>query len=141
MDNHEDRRQQLRLARRAVRLARSLLRSGTLTRLAEPDELGRRYVLTVDLPPDFALNQPLALFALAALEVLDPEAETHTLDIVSVVAAVLEGPRQLLLQQPPVARAGAIAETQAAGLQTAERMALPGTVTLPHPHAGTRRTT
>ena len=50
IDNHEDRRQQLRLARRALRLARSLLRSGTLTRLDELDEFGRRYVLTVDLP-------------------------------------------------------------------------------------------
>ena len=34
-DNHEDRRSQLRLARRALRLARSLLRSGTVTRLDE----------------------------------------------------------------------------------------------------------
>src|SRR6476661_2399240 len=37
-DNHEDRRNQLRLSRRALRLARSLLRSGVLTRLEEPDE-------------------------------------------------------------------------------------------------------
>src|SRR4051794_21098807 len=66
-DNHEDRRTQLRLSRRAVRLARSLVRSGVLTRLEDADEHGRRYVLTVDLPPDFALNQPLAHFALAAL--------------------------------------------------------------------------
>ena len=49
-DNHEDPRQQRRLARRALRLARSLVHSGVLTRLDEPDELGRRYVLTVDLP-------------------------------------------------------------------------------------------
>ena len=56
----------MRLARRALRLARSLRRSGVLTRLDEPDEHGRRYVLTVDLPADFALNQPLAHFALAA---------------------------------------------------------------------------
>src|SRR5262249_3086231 len=66
MDTHGARRQQLRLARRALRLARSLVRSGTLTRLDEPDEFGRRYVMTVDLPADFALNQPLAHFALAA---------------------------------------------------------------------------
>ena len=59
-ENHEPRRQQLRLARRALRLTRSLVRSGTVTRLDEPDEHGRRYVLTVDLPEDFALNQPLA---------------------------------------------------------------------------------
>ena len=60
------------------------MRSGVLTRLDEPDEFGRRYVLTVDLPEDFALNQPLALFALAALDLLDPEAPTYPLDVVSV---------------------------------------------------------
>ena len=75
-DNHETERDQRRLARRALRLARSLLQSGTLTRLDEPDEFGRRYVLTVDLPEDFALNQELAHFALAALDVLDPEARS-----------------------------------------------------------------
>ena len=74
-DNHESPRNQRRLARRALRLARSLVHSGVLTRLDEPDELGRRYVLTVDLPVDFALNQPLSHFALAAFDVLDPEAD------------------------------------------------------------------
>jgi len=134
-DNHEDRRQQLRLARRALRLARSLVRSGTLTRLEEPDEFGRRYVLTVDLPPDFALNQPLAHFALAALDVLDPEAETYTLDIVSVIEAVLEGPRQILFQQQHVARGEAVAEMKADGLEYDERMALLEEITWPQPLA------
>lgn len=134
-DNHEDRRQQLRLARRALRLARSLVRSGTLTRLDEPDELGRRYVLTVDLPADFALNQPLAHFALAALDVLDPEAETYTLDIVSVIEAVLEGPRQVLFQQQHVARGEAVAEMKADGLEYDERMALLEDITWPQPLA------
>ena len=41
---------------------------------------------------DFALNQPLAHFALAALDVLDPESESYTLDIVSVIESVLEAP-------------------------------------------------
>ncbi|MCR6033798.1 DUF3516 domain-containing protein [Nocardioides sp. zg-579] len=132
-DNHEDRRSQLRLSRRALRLARSLVRSGVLTRLDEPDEHGRRYVLTVDLPPDFALNQPLAHFALAALEVLDPEAEEHTLDIVSVVEAVLEAPRQILFAQQHAARGEAIAEMKADGLEYDERMALLEEITWPQP--------
>jgi superfamily II RNA helicase len=135
MDNHEDRRSQLRLARRAVRLARSLLRSGTLTRLGEVDEFGRRYVLTVDLPVDFALNQPLAHFALAALDVLDPESETYTLDIVSVIEAVLEGPRQILFQQQYFARGEAVAEMKADGIEYEERMALLDQVTWPQPLA------
>ena len=134
-DNHEDRRQQLRLARRALRLARSLLRSGTLTRLDELDEFGRRYVLTVDLPVDFALNQPLAHFALAALDVLDPESETYTLDIVSVIEAVLEGPRQILFAQQYVARGEAVAEMKADGIEYEERMLLLEDVTWPQPLA------
>ncbi|MDN4175770.1 DUF3516 domain-containing protein [Nocardioides sp. SOB77] len=132
-DNHEDRRSQLRLSRRALRLARSLVRSGVVTRLDEPDEHGRRYVLTVDLPPDFALNQPLAHFALAALEVLDPEAEEHTLDIVSVVEAVLEAPRQILFAQQHAARGEAVAEMKADGLEYDERMALLEDITWPQP--------
>ena len=75
-----------------------------MTRLDELDEHGRRYVLTVDLPADFALNQPLAHFALAALDVLDPESDSYTLDIVSVIESVLEAPRQILMAQQFAAR-------------------------------------
>ncbi|HQR27010.1 MAG TPA: DUF3516 domain-containing protein [Nocardioides sp.] len=132
-DNHESRRHQLRLARRAVRLVRSLVRSGVVTRLPQPDEFGRRYVLTVDLPPDFALNQPLAHFALAALDVLDPEAETYTLDIVSVVESVLEAPRQVLLAQQYAARGEAVAAMKAEGVEYEERMLLLEEVTWPQP--------
>jgi superfamily II RNA helicase len=134
-DNHEDRRQQLRLARRATRLARSLVRSGVLTRLDEPDQHGRRYVLTVDLPADFALNQPLAHFALEALDVLDPEEPTYTLDVVSVVEAVLEPPRQVLLAQQHAARGEAIAEMKADGIEYDERMRLLDEITWPQPLA------
>ena len=35
------------------------------------------YMTTVDLPSDFALDQPLSPFLLAALELLDPESETY----------------------------------------------------------------
>ena len=132
-ENHEPRRQQLRLARRALRLTRSLVRSGTVTRLDEPDEHGRRYVLTVDLPEDFALNQPLAHFALAAFDVLDPEAETYALDVVSVVEAVLEAPRQVLMAQQHAARGVAVGEMKADGIEYEERMALLDQITWPQP--------
>ena len=134
-ENHEPRRQQLRLARRALRLTRSLVRSGTVTRLDQPDEHGRRYVLTVDLPEDFALNQPLAHFALAAFDVLDPEAPTYVLDVVSVVEAVLEAPRQVLMAQQHAARGEAVAEMKADGIEYEERMALLDQVTWPQPLA------
>jgi hypothetical protein len=132
-DNHEEPKQQRRLSRRALRLARSLLRSGTLTRLDEPDEHGRRFVLTVDLPPDFALNQPLAHFALAAFDVLDPEVATYSLDVVSVVEAVLEGPRQILFAQQHAARGEAIGELKADGVEYDERMRIIDEITWPQP--------
>ena len=71
-ENHEPRKRQLGHIREAVGIARSLLQAGVLERLDEPEADGRRYRLTVDLPPDFALNQPLSTFALAAIDVLDP---------------------------------------------------------------------
>lgn len=132
-DNHEERRGQLRLARRALRLSRSLVRTGIVTRLEEPDEHGRRFVLTVDLPDDFALNQPLAHFALAAFDVLDPESETYGLDVVSVVEAVLEAPRQILMAQQHAARGVAIGEMKADGIEYDERMALLEEITWPQP--------
>jgi superfamily II RNA helicase len=134
-DNHEDPRQQARLARRALRLARSLVGSNVLTRLPEPDEFGRRYILTVDLPVDFALNQPLAHFALAAFDLLDPESPSYTLDIVSVVESVLEAPRQILMAQQNAARGAAVAEMKADGIEYEERMRLLDSVTWPQPLA------
>ena len=134
-DNHEPRRQQLKLSRRAIRLARSLVSSQTLTRLDEVDELGRRYVLTEDLPPDFALNQPLSHFALAAFDLLDPESDDYTLDIVSVVEAVLDAPNQILFAQQHAARGEAIGEMKADGLEYEERMALLDQITWPKPLA------
>ena len=46
--------------------------------------------------PTFALNQPLSPFALAALDLLDPESDTYALDVVSVIEAVLDDPRQII---------------------------------------------
>ncbi len=132
-DNHEDPRNQVRLVRRALRLARSLVDSGVLVRLDDLDEFGRRYVLTDALPEDFALNQPLAHFALAALDLLDREAPTHALDVVSVVEAVLEGPRQVLFAQQNTARGEAVAEMKADGIEYEERMTLLEEISWPQP--------
>ncbi|MBF4163812.1 DEAD/DEAH box helicase [Nocardioides acrostichi] len=134
-DNHLDDRARRRLARRALRLSRSLVGSGVLTRLEELDEHGRRYVLGAALPPGFGLDQPLAHFALAALDVLDPESETYSLDVVSVVEAVVESPRPVLLAQQWAARGEAIAEMKADGVDYDERMAQVEEVTWPRPLA------
>ncbi len=132
-DNHEPPAGQARLARRAIRLGRSLLDSGVVIRLPEPDADGRTLALTVDLPEDFALNQPLAHFALAALDLLDPDSPSHALDVVSIVEAVLDDPKPVLLQQQWAARGEAVAELKADGVDYEERMEILEEVTWPRP--------
>ena len=132
-DNHEPRRRQLAHIREAVGIARSLLQAGILERLDEPEPDGRRYRLTVDLPPDFALNQPLSTFALAAIEVLDPASETYALDVVSVIEATLEDPRQILAAQLNKARGEAVAAMKAEGIEYDERIELLDEVSYPKP--------
>ncbi len=65
-DNHEPRARQFELARRAIDIFRTLRIAGIV------DVVERDIRLTVDLQPNFALNQPLSPFALAAIELLDP---------------------------------------------------------------------
>ncbi|OLP03274.1 DEAD/DEAH box helicase [Mycolicibacterium porcinum] len=132
-DNHEPRKRQLKHIREAVGIARSLLQAGVIERLDEPEADGRRYRLTVDLPPDFALNQPLSTFALAAVDVLDPESETYALDVVSVIEATLEDPRQILAAQLNKARGEAVAQMKADGIEYDERIELLDEVTYPKP--------
>ncbi|MBP2455290.1 DEAD/DEAH box helicase [Mycolicibacterium lutetiense] len=134
-DNHEPRKRQLRHIREAVGIARSLLQAGVVERLAEPEADGRRYRLTVDLPPDFALNQPLSTFALAAVDVLDTESESFALDVVSVIEATLEDPRQILAAQLNKARGEAVAQMKADGIEYDERIELLDEVTYPKPLA------
>src|SRR4051812_24619252 len=132
-ENHEPRPKQLRHIREAIGIARSLLQAGVLVRLDEPEPDGRRYRLTVDLPPDFALNQPLSTFALAAIEVLDPDSETYPLDVVSVIEATLDDPRQILAAQLNKAKGEAVAQMKAEGIEYDERMELLEEVTYPKP--------
>ncbi|MBN3455419.1 DUF3516 domain-containing protein [Mycobacterium sp. DSM 3803] len=132
-DNHEPRKRQLRLIREAVGIARSLLQAGVIERLEEPEPDGRRYRLTVDLPDDFALNQPLSTFALAAVDVLDPNSETYALDVVSVIEATLEDPRQILGAQLNKARGEAVAAMKAEGIEYEERIELLDDISYPKP--------
>ena len=132
-DNHEDGRSQVRLVRRAVAIYRSLLAAGVVERLDPPAADGRTCRLTEDLPRDFALNQPLSTYALATFDTLDPEAPTYALDVVSVLEATLDDPRQVLLAQQFKARGEAVAEMKADGVEYDERMELLDDVTWPQP--------
>ncbi|WP_395246048.1 DEAD/DEAH box helicase [Agromyces sp. MMS24-K17] len=144
-DNHEPRARRFALARRALEILRTLRDAGVVVLSpAEPGDALAHVALTVDLQPNFALNQPLSPFALAAIELLEPPTEGSTtaseqgtghyaLDVVSIIESTLDDPRPILSQQEYRARGEAVAAMKREGLEYEERMALLEEVTWPRP--------
>ena len=136
-DNHEPLARRYALARRALAIFRTLRQAG-IVEVAPSGEVR----LTVDLQPNFALNQPLSPFALAAIELLDRDdgpgaAGTghYALDVLSVIEATLDDPRPVLSQQQFRARGEAVAAMKREGVEYDERMAALEEVTHPRPLA------
>ena len=100
---------------------------------AHPLDGPASYYLTVDLPEDFALDQPLSPFLLAALELLDPESPSYTLDLISMVEATLEDPKQILRAQERRARDAAMNAMKAEGVDFEERLDRLQDITYPKP--------
>jgi superfamily II RNA helicase len=134
-DNDEDQAARRKHISRAIAIYRALLAGGVVERLSEPDETGRSVRLTVDLQADFALNQPLSPLALAAIELLDRESPEYPLNVLSVIEATLDNPRQVLSAQLFRARGEAVAAMKAEGIEYEERMELLDAVTYPRPEA------
>jgi len=132
-ENHDDPATQRKHIRRAIAIYRALLAGGVVERLSVPDDEGRIVRLTVDLQLDFALNQPLSPFALAAVELLDREAPAYALDVLSVIESTLDNPRQVLMAQQSKARGEAVAAMKAEGIEYEERVSLIEGVTYPKP--------
>lgn len=109
------------LSQRADEVFATLIAAGVVVKEDLPDG-GASYYVTVDLPEDFALDQPLSPFLLAALELLDPEDEDYALNVVSMVEATLEDPRQVLRAQERRARDRAMAEMKMDGVEYEERL-------------------
>jgi Domain of unknown function (DUF3516)/DEAD/DEAH box helicase/Helicase conserved C-terminal domain len=146
-DNHESRARKYELARRALGIFRTLVAAEVVVadasigeRAVGAYEVSRSIRLTVDLQPNFALNQPLSPFALAAIGLLDPgdapeAAGTghYALDVVSVIEATLDDPRPVLSQQQFLARGEAVAAMKREGIEYDQRMELLEEVTYPKP--------
>ena len=135
--------EKLKLEMRADEIFATLIDTGVVVREEPPEGDGSAadaeaqpavsYSLTVDLPEDFALDQPLSPFLLAALELLDPESETYTFDLISMVEATLEDPKQVLRAQERQARDAAMAAMKADSVDYEERLERIQDVTYPKP--------
>ena len=136
-ENHEPWRRQLALARRALAIYRTLRTAEVVTQDADGT-----IRLTLDLQPNFALNQPLSPFALAVFDLMQPSSSGETtetptghyaLDLISVIEATLDDPRPVTSQQQFLARGEAVAVMKAEGIEYDQRMELLEDVTHPMP--------
>lgn len=131
---HEGNQESNRFLRELGDIYRSLLQAELIER-RRTDTGETRIVVVGELPDDFALNQPLAPFALAALDLLDPLSPTYALDIVSVIESVMEDPRPLLYAQQRFARDEAYQSLRDQGFDFEERRDAVAEVTWPRPLA------
>lgn len=132
-ENHEPPHRRRELVRRALGIAKTLVRAGVVEIDRSTTPAGIR--LTVDLQPNFALNQPLSPFALAVIGVLDHLDADYPLDVISVIESTLDNPRPVLSQQQFKARGEAVAAMKAEGLDYDERMEALEEVEHPQPLA------
>jgi superfamily II RNA helicase len=130
-NNHEPRPRQRELARQALSIYRTL-RTAEIVQQA-PDG---RISLTVDLQPNFALNQPLSPFALAVFDLLEPDSPSYALDMISVLESTLDDPRPVLSAQQFLARGEAVAAMKAEGIEYDQRMELLEEIRHPKPLEG-----
>ena len=131
-DSRQTPQQKEHLQDRADEIFQTLTDTGVIETERNPDG-GLDYFTTVDLPEDFALDQPLSPFLLAALELLDPEDPDYDMNLLSMVEATLEDPRQILKAQQRQARDAAIQQMKEDGLEYEERMERLQEVTWPKP--------
>lgn len=88
-----------------------------------------------ELQRDFSLHHTLSLYLLAALELLPGDAPTFALDVLSLVEAILESPRAVLLRQVDHAKGELVARLKAEGVEYEQRMEELERVDYPRPLA------
>jgi superfamily II RNA helicase len=140
-ENHETRKRQRAHIRRSIAIFRSLVDAELLEFPPEPDDLGRTVRVNFDLQDEFALHQPLSLWAVEAigrlLRVVPGTTRNgleHALDVLSVIEAVQENPGVVLAAQVQRAKDTLMSEMKSAGVEYEERMERLAQVEHPKPN-------
>ena len=120
-DSHESEAAKRTHRRRGWQLFRSLV-ARTVVEIVPRTPDGSRVRVDVDLQDDFSMDQTLSLYLIEAIPSLDPDAETHALDLLTLVESILENPDAILRRQLDKLKGEAVAEMKAAGMDYEERM-------------------
>jgi superfamily II RNA helicase len=131
-DSHEADRAKKGYFKRAWQLFRALIGRGIVEIIPKTKE-GATVRVNVDLQDDFSMDQALSLYLLDTIPLLDPELETHALDILTLVESILENPELILRRQLDKLKGRAVAEMKAEGLDYDQRMEKLDTLEYPKP--------
>ena len=143
--NHETRKRQRGHIKRTISIYRSLVDADLLETLDEPDDDGRLVRVMLDLQDEFALHQPLSLWAIEAIgqiadaqlaggDVAQLDDEQHALVVLSVIESILESPGVVIAAQIDLAKRELLAELKSQGVEYEERMERLAEVEAPKPH-------
>jgi superfamily II RNA helicase len=120
-ESHEPDRAKKAHFRRAWQLFRALVGRGIVEIVPRTPE-GSCLRVNVELQDDFSMDQTLSLYLLETIPLLDPESETHALDVLTLVESILEDPDLILRRQLDKLKDRKVAEMKAEGLDYDQRM-------------------
>jgi superfamily II RNA helicase len=123
-DSHEPERAKKAHFKRAWQLFRALLGRG-IVEIVPDDVAPPRFTIrvNVELQDDFSMDQALSLYLFETIPLLDPESETHALDLLTLVESILENPELILRRQLDKLKDREVARMKAEGLDYDQRMA------------------
>jgi len=120
---HDSEVMKARHRRTAAACFRVLRRAGLIEVVTDEQARCPHPVPSPSLQDDFSLHHTLALYLVDTLALLDPAGESYALDVLSLVEAILENPRPVLLAQLDKLKGETIAALKAQGMEYEERMA------------------
>jgi hypothetical protein len=91
-------------------------------------------IVNADLQEDFSLNHALSLYLLHAIELLERDSETYSLDLLTLVESILENPDLVLIRQLDKLKTEKMAELKAGGVEYDERIAALDKLEYPKPN-------
>lgn len=114
--SHETLRAKSKHRRQAAMLFKSLVSAGVLS-------LSRHQIIINEtLQRDFSLHQSLSLYLLHALTLLDQSDPEYALNVLSLVEAISENPKVILMRQVDKLKTLKMAELKADGVEYEERL-------------------
>jgi len=135
-DSHETTAGKRRLKRDGFGMFRNLVAAEVLDIIPPAERTGPvKVTLNVDLQEDFSLNQALGIYLLDAIPLLESEAPDYTLNLISLIEAILENPMAVLIKQEDAIKTEMMAQMKRDGVEYEERIERLEEVSWPKPGA------